>query len=84
MVALIEALVKAHNGSQDLAVDGAAVDGAGAARPPPAQVEGVPPLEDSEEPLHLVKDILGEEKTKEIKEGRQNLKDPEGDEWEES
>jgi hypothetical protein len=80
MVALIEALVKEHNGSQDLAVDGAAVSGAEAGRQAPAVVEGVPPLEDKDEPLHLVKDIIGEEKTKEIQEGRHK---DEAD-WEES
>jgi hypothetical protein len=79
MVALIEALVKEHNGSQDLAVDGEAVAGGG--RPPPAVVDGVPPLEDKDEPLHLVKDIIGEEKTKEIQEGRHH---DESSEWEES
>ena len=70
MVALIEALVREHNGSQDLAVDGEAVDRAAPGRPAPAVVDGVPDLEDREEPLHLVKDIIGEDKTREIQEGR--------------
>jgi hypothetical protein len=79
MVALIEALVREHNGSQDLAVDGESLIGGG--RDAPAVVDGVPPLEDEAEPLHLVKDIIGDEKTKEIKEGRHH--DDAGD-WEES
>ena len=70
MVALIEALIKEHNGSQDLAVDGAAIDKPAHGRPAPAVVDGIPPLEDEDEPLHLVKDIIGEEKTREIQEGR--------------
>jgi hypothetical protein len=81
LVALIEALIKEHNGSQDLAVDGEAVGATHGGRGPPAVVEGVPPLEDEDEPLHLVKDIIGEEKTKEIKEGRHH---DESSEWEES
>ncbi len=80
MVALIETLIREHNGSLDLAVDGEAVDRA-PARPAPAVVDGVPPLEDEEEPLHLVKDIIGEDKTKEIKEGRHQ---DETSDWEES
>ncbi|NIP33462.1 MAG: hypothetical protein GWN39_00855, partial [Thermoplasmata archaeon] len=48
MVALIEALVREHNGSQDLAVDGESVDKAETGRPGPAVVDGVPPLEDEE------------------------------------
>ena len=74
MVALIEALVKEHNGSQDLAVDGEAIDKPAHRRPAPAVVDGVPPLEDEEEPLHLIKDIIGEEKTREIQEGRRHDK----------
>jgi hypothetical protein len=75
MVGMVEALIKEHNGSRDLAVDGLAVDGLAVdkvdhARRPPVVVDGVPPLEDKDEPLHLVKDIIGEEKTREIKEGR--------------
>jgi hypothetical protein len=80
MVALIEALIKEHNGSQDLAVDGEAVDRTAPTRPAPAVVDGVPPLEDEDEPLHLVKDIIGEEKTREIKEGRHH---DEASDWEE-
>jgi hypothetical protein len=80
MVNLVEALIREHNGSQDLAVDGETVGKEEEHHTPPAIVDGVPPLEDDDEPLHLVKDIIGEEKTREIEEGRHRSKD---DEWEE-
>jgi hypothetical protein len=67
MIGLVEGLIRDHNGSKDLAVDGETVGKPH--RKPPAVVEGVPPLEDEEEPLKLIKDIIGEEKTKELEEG---------------
>ncbi len=83
MVNLVEALIKEHNGSLDLAVDGEAVS-----RPhrPPRVVEGVPALEDEDEPLKLVKDIIGEDKVREIEEGRHEEPPelPDGEEEEEA
>jgi hypothetical protein len=73
LVALIEGLIREHNGSVDLAVDGESVT-----RPhhhPPRVVEGVPPLEDDEDPLKLVKDIIGEERTRDIEEGHGHHED---------
>lgn len=67
IIMLVEALIRDHNGSQDLSVDGENMGDTG--RPAPVVVDGVPELEDEDEPLHLVKDIIGEEKTRELKEG---------------
>jgi len=67
IIMLVETLIRDHNGSQDLSVDGESMVEPG--RSAPVVVDGVPELEDEEEPLHLVKDIIGEERTRELKEG---------------
>jgi hypothetical protein len=77
MVGLVESLIRESNGALDLAVDGEDVGGEPSRREP-AVVDGVPPLEDEEEPLKLVKDIIGEQKAKELEEGHHER--PEGEE----
>ncbi len=69
MVGLVESLIRESDGTLDLAVDGEELGGEPSPREP-AAVDGVPPLEDEEEPLKLVKDIIGEQKAKELEEGR--------------
>jgi hypothetical protein len=84
MVGIVEALIKEHKGVQDLSVDGeVSARHVHQAHPKPV-VEGVPVLEDEDDPLMLIKDILGEEKTREIEEGHK-AEEPadEGDEGDE-
>ncbi len=83
MVGIVEALIKEHNGAQDLSVDGEVSAGHEHHAHPRDVVDGVPDLENEDDPLMLVKEILGEEKTREIEEGH-HAEEPadEGDEGE--
>ncbi len=81
MIGLVESLIREHNGAQDLSVDGETTVLTPHRHPRPV-VDGIPELEDEDDPLKLVKDIIGEEKAHEIEEGHHHEEPPEegGDE----